>query len=60
MKIKKNILKKIKENPIARTVKIADLTYNMDLSRLKEVTVKDKNRYRKYKYWKEYLMNEEK
>ncbi len=52
--------KKIKENPIARTVKIADLTYNMDLSRLKEVTVKDKNRYRKYKYWKEYLMDEEK
>lgn len=52
--------KRIKENPIARTVKIADLTHNMDLNRLKEVTVKDKNRYRKYKYWKEYLMDEEK
>lgn len=51
--------KRIKENPIARTVKIADLTHNMDLSRLKEITVKDKNRYRKYKYWKEYLLDDE-
>ena len=55
----KEYFKRIKENPIARTVKIADLTHNMDLSRLKEVTVKDKNRYRKYKYWKEYLLDEE-
>ena len=41
--------KRIKENSIAREVKIADLTHNMDLSRLKKITVKDKNRYRKYK-----------
>lgn len=48
------------QNELCDAIKIAVLTHNMDLNRLKEVTVKDKNRYRKYKYWKEYLMDEEK
>ena len=40
---------KIKNNELARKVKIADLTHNSDLSRLKEVTEKDIKRYEKYK-----------
>lgn len=36
------------ENPIARTVKAADLRDNMDLSRLETVTEKDKARAAKY------------
>lgn len=39
---------KIKNNELARKVKIADLTHNSDLSRLKEITDKDKKRYKKY------------
>lgn len=39
---------KIKDNELARKVKIADLTHNSDLSRLKEITEKDKKRYEKY------------
>lgn len=38
----------IKENPIAKAVKIADLTHNSDLSRLDEVTEKALNRREKY------------
>ena len=40
---------KIKNNELARKVKIADLTHNSDLSRLKEVTEKGMKRYEKYK-----------
>ena len=36
---------KIKDNELARKVKIADLTHNSDLSRLKGITEKDKKRY---------------
>ena len=39
---------KIKDNELARKVKIADLTHNSYLSRLKEITEKDKKRYEKY------------
>lgn len=39
---------KIKDNELARKVKIADLTHNSDLCRLKEITDKDKKRYKKY------------
>ena len=38
----------IKENPIAKAVKIADLTHNSDLSRLDEVTEKALSRREKY------------
>jgi (p)ppGpp synthase/HD superfamily hydrolase len=36
-------------NPIARLVKLADLEYNMDLSRIANPTEKDHARVRKYK-----------
>ena len=48
---------KIRQNPLARKVKIADLKHNMDLSRLKKVTEKDKLRCIVYKMSLEYLEN---
>ena len=42
-------VEKIKANPVARRVKMADLTHNMDLSRLDTVTEKDLKRIEKYK-----------
>lgn len=45
---------KIKENPIARAVKIADLEHNSDLSRLS--VVKDKDIMRAAKYQKALFM----
>ncbi len=39
---------KIRENPIARAVKIADLTHNSDMTRLSVVTDKDIMRAAKY------------
>lgn len=39
----------IKKNPDAVKVKIADLTHNLDLSRLKKITQKDIDRTEKYK-----------
>lgn len=46
---------RVKTNDIARTVKIADLTHNMDLSRLSTVTEKDRERSAKYLKAKEML-----
>lgn len=40
---------RIRENPVARTVKLADLRHNSDLSRLDTVTEKDKQRVMKYR-----------
>lgn len=40
---------KIKENEIARTVKLADLRHNSDLTRLDEIDEKAKTRVEKYK-----------
>lgn len=45
---------KIKNNPLAKVVKMADLRHNMDLGRLKTVTEKDIKRCDKYK--KAYLI----
>lgn len=42
-------IKEIKNNPIARRVKIEDLKHNMDESRLDEITPKDRERKEKYK-----------
>ena len=42
-------VRQIKTNPIARTVKISDLTHNSDLSRLNIVSEKDLKRVKKYK-----------
>lgn len=40
---------RVKKNPIARLVKLADLEDNMDLSRLSDVTEKDLKRVEKYR-----------
>ena len=40
---------KLKNNPIARAVKLADLRHNSDLSRLDEMNEKAKSRLEKYK-----------
>lgn len=42
-------VKKIKNNPIATTVKLADLNHNSDLTRLDVVDEKAKERVQKYK-----------
>ena len=47
---------RIKNNPLARKVKIADLSHNVDLSRLPEVTMKDIMRCRKYLDALDYLI----
>ncbi len=41
-------VRKVRENPIAREVKMSDLRDNMDLTRLKTVTDEDLERVRKY------------
>lgn len=48
-------VKKIKDNPIARKVKLADLHHNSDVTRLLEVTSKDIDRIGKYKKAIEFL-----
>ena len=50
-------IKKIKTNKLATRIKIADLIDNINLSRLKVVSVKDINRTRKYLDALEYLIN---
>ena len=39
---------RVKENPIARRVKLADLRHNSDLSRIRQVTERDLERVEKY------------
>lgn len=39
---------KLKDNPVARAVKLADLAHNSDLTRLDTVTEKDMARVKKY------------
>ena len=48
---------RIKQNPIAKAVKIADLTHNSDTTRLDTVTEKDIQRVQKYKKALEMLNN---
>lgn len=48
----------IRENPVAKMVKLADLTHNMDRSRLPEITEADEKRFKKYEKAWAYL-NEE-
>ena len=45
----------VKGNDIARKVKLADLSHNMDLSRLPVVTEKDRERVEKYKKARAFL-----
>jgi (p)ppGpp synthase/HD superfamily hydrolase len=41
-------LERVAANPLAKAVKLADLTHNMDTSRLKEITDKTRVRLEKY------------
>ena len=50
-------VKRVAKDPIAREVKMCDLTHNMDLSRLEVVTEKDIRRTERYKQAYEYLKN---
>ncbi|MCH1940021.1 HD domain-containing protein [Holdemania massiliensis] len=50
-------LRKIKNNELARKVKIADMTHNSDISRILDPTSKDYARVEKYKEKIQYLMN---
>ena len=52
-------LKYVKKNELARAVKLADLTNNMDLSRLKEINEVDKKRLEKYKKAYKYLKEQD-
>lgn len=52
-------LKRVKSNELAIAVKLSDLTNNMDLSRLKEVTEADKKRLEKYKKAYKYLKEQD-
>ena len=49
-------VREVGKNPLARAVKLADLTHNMDISRIPNPTAKDYDRIkRKYKPAYEYL-----
>lgn len=48
-------IKRIGTNPIARDVKISDLTHNSDLTRLSEINTEDKERTKKYQKSLTYL-----
>ena len=48
-------LNRVKSNELARIVKLSDLRHNSDLSRLKTVTQKDKERVEKYHFAIDFL-----
>ena len=50
-------VKRLKANPIARAVKLADLADNMDMSRIPNPTEKDFARLEKYKKAKSILLD---
>lgn len=52
-------LSNLKENDLARAVKIADLTHNSDLSRLKKITEEDRLRKEQYEKAIRLLCSEE-
>lgn len=54
---RKTYIKFISYNPIAREVKIADLIDNMNLSRLKDISLTDAQRQRKYSRDLVYLLS---
>lgn len=55
----KDYLKRVKANELATAVKLSDLTNNMDLSRLKQITEVDKKRLEKYKKAYKYLKEQD-
>ena len=59
--MKKNmkiLFKEQKKNDVGRKVKISDIKDNLDVSRLKLITEKDKNRLKKYENALNILKNE--
>lgn len=52
-------VRRVKENPIARQVKLADLKHNSDLTRLKTITEYDLERVEKYAKARAILLGEE-
>ncbi|USF29868.1 hypothetical protein [Clostridium sp. MD294] len=50
-----NYIQRVKQNDVARVVKLADLEDNMNLKRIQNVTQKDIQRVEKYKKAKEML-----
>ena len=52
-------IEKIKSNPLARAVKIADLRHNMDIGRIPNPTEHDERRLRKYAAELQRLISEE-
>ena len=51
-------LKRVKQNPIARQVKISDLIDNSNLSRLQDVTMRDVERQARYNRALKYLLTD--
>ena len=51
-------LNRVKANPLAKAVKLADLMHNMDLSRIAQPTEKDFARIEKYRWAVDYLTKE--
>lgn len=51
-------IKKIKENPLATKVKLADLAHNRDTSRLDKMTKPDEERLKRYEQAVKYLSEE--
>lgn len=50
-------IRKIKTNPLAKKVKLADLEHNSDTTRLENSTEKDIKRWEKYREAKEILLS---
>ncbi len=48
-------LDRVKQNPLAKVVKNADLKHNSDLSRITNPTKKDKDRVKRYSSYMKYL-----
>ncbi|WDU45995.1 HD domain-containing protein [Taylorella equigenitalis] len=53
----KDYITRVKNNNIARVVKLADLEHNMDLGRLKVITDSDLRRLQKYKFARQFLLS---
>jgi (p)ppGpp synthase/HD superfamily hydrolase len=49
---------RVKNNPVARKVKLADLRHNMDTSRLRKVSAGDSARLAKYRYAESCLLEQ--
>ena len=51
-------LQRVKRNPVARSVKISDLIDNSNLSRLRDITIKDVKRQEKYNLALQFLLSD--